>query len=470
MLSNYRLPGVYPESFVQRGAPATLVSPRVPVIIGRGSDTVTVVSDPVTKGSGDTDTFTSSAEAVEVLYAGRYRDAAEWSPGTDFTFSGSWSSPSNQITWNAGKGPSEGTQYYVTYKRKAPSTRYDFHLYYTEYDLVSTHGPENTTNVVAVGGVVAFRNGASAVGVIQLDFESVGYPLAPNEDPSEAALEAAFLQAIEKLKDLEPSQCRIVVPMTTSQSLLSHFVEHVYEMSLTSQRLWRVLFYGVSSSAGNNSTARDLAIDYATSVAGMSGASRVTICAPGEVQRQVRSGYSLTTYTFDGSVLAAAAAGKVCSFPNPAETITNKPIVGLSLLRQFGKQDRRLLGANGVTAFYTKGSQVVCSHWITPDLDDPVSQEGCIREVEDLVKWQCVEILESRFVGALITASMMAELEQTVVLILNELMELGVVRSFDNVTADVSSSDPRNLIVSFTILPAWPANWIDIKFTISTVS
>lgn len=487
-ISNYRTPGVFVERARNAGDVALLTGARIPVIIGRGQRTYEpgAVFVPASSHNKDgVDQFLSSdpsvAGATEIISVGDYPDQSKYVQGVDFLFSGSISSPSKQIDWspataNQPKTAAEGGQgYYVRYKARVPSSQYDYHLYTDENEIIATYGPESQENLATVGAIVALRNGAPAVGIVQLDLDGGGgtsYPAADPDNPTEAELRSAFIEALDRLENLNPEDCRILVPMTTDDQVFTEYLDHVGTMSLASQRRWRTLIRGVAQSASSkNSTARDLILTTVQSYQSSDYARRITVVGPGEVSRIIRdasNNFVPSRVYFDGSVLAAAAAGKICSYSNPATTLTRKQISGLSLERQFSKADIRLMGAEGATVFYTTGAQVVCSHWLTPDLRDAATQEASVTEIEDAIKWQLDVVLDAAYVGELITPGILTSIKGTVETSLDEFIRLGTIVDYSNVAVSFSSTDPRNVEIAFEVLPAYPVNWIDITFIFQT--
>lgn len=497
MLSNYRVPGVYVERAINRGIPAVSPGFRIPVFIGPGSNVElkTATYNNVDLNLTDTDTTAIDLpdDCVRLLRAGTAsggNDLFDYDTATGGVYTNSsynitatydsTSSPHTlTFTVPGGSGSTSGLSdtddVYVTYYASAPSSRYEFTVYYNLTDLQLAHGEESAENLVSVAGALAFANGAPAVGVIQLDFGSAN-PLPGDgfDSLTDSDWTTAFSTAIEKLDEVPLEQCRIVVPVLPSTAVITESfyqtsivlptITSVRNASTSTEARWRVAFFGVLTASDKSAmltNAQNLA-GFVRNV-GSPETRRFTVIAPDTVTRSVKQGYTSTTLTLNGTLLAAAAAGKICGLDKASKTITNQLVSGLALGRTISKQDRITLGGSGVTVFYTRDSLVYCNHWITADLTAAETQEGNITEVEDFVKQYCLNLLSDQFVGRLISSTTLSEVSAYVDVMLTNLTSRGIIRGFENV--DVSTSDdPRTIAISFSLLPLWPANWIDVTF------
>jgi len=496
MLSNYRVPGVYVERTINRGIPAVSPGFRIPVFIGPGSNvelkTATYNNVDLNLAESETTSIDLPDDCVRLLRAGTASggndlfdyDTAIGGACTNSSYSieatyDDTSSPKTLTFAVSGGGNTQGLSdtddVYVTYYASAPSSRYDFTVYYNLTDLQLAHGGESAENLVSVAGALAFANGAPAVGIIQLDFgEANPLPGDGFSSLSESDWTTAFETAIEKLDEVPLEQCRIVVPVLPTTSVITESFYHtnivlptitsVRNASTSTEARWRVALFGVLTASDKSAmltSAQSLA-NFVRNV-GSPETRRFTVIAPDVITRSVKQGYTSTTLTLNGTLLAAAAAGKICGLDKASKTITNQIVSGLTLERTISKQDRITLGGNGVTVFYTRDSLVYCNHWITTDLTAAETQEGNITEVEDFVKQYCLNLLSDQFVGRLISSTTLSEVSAYVDVMLTTLTSRGIIRGFENV--DVSTSDdPRTIAVSFSLLPLWPANWIDVTF------
>ena len=468
-MSFYRPPGVYPELLPTAGLVSLWRGARIPVIVGRGQYTIAAMEPVVHQELHGTDML--SEAATSITRVGTYPGQSKYAELTDYVVTGTLASPSANISWSpANNEPSVGSTYFVTYMKLVSSDQYSFHVYTDENELVRVHGEENTTNLVSVGGVVALRQGCPAVGIVQIDLQhSQAYPSGGPSNPTPEDYYYAFTQALSVLEQLDPSQCRIVVPMTVQEDILTDYLSHVDEMSLTYNRRWRTIIRGrAASSSLGNSTVRDAFVASSSGYASHESARRMTVVSPGEVFRVVRNSVTgrMERTLFDGCVLAAAAAGKICAHFNPAMPITNKTLASIQIGRVFSNADMNMMAGSGACVFYYKGANLKCRHGLTCDPTNANTQEISVVEIEDWIKVQSIYVLENRYVGSLFSEEIAASIRASVIAFWNQLVNDQVIYEVDSGSVSVTQdpNDPRICNVFGRVKPMYPLNWIDVRF------
>lgn len=494
-MENYRMPGVYPRRVNEAATISVDEEVRIPVIVGRAQHDIPATVR-VVRGSGASDTITAptgvtfsvTGGAVEITRVGDYYDQDKYKPigyavvaRRGYTFAGTWALPSTTITWTgAALAPTAGEAYWIAYKYKIEDVAYQPYFYTDEADIIAAYGAESALNLATVGAILALRNGAPVVGVIQLDL--IGNSPYSITDANLSNLTAAqlaavmllaFTAALDEVKKLDFDRIRYLVPMTTADATFDEYLDHVYEYSLGSVRRWRMLVRGMPSQpAATNTYVSDEVITLADNYRA-TGAEpkRVITTMPGEVARVIiDENGAVATLNLDGSAVAAAVAGRICGFLNPAVPITNKIMAGFTLGRTFNIAEQTKLGSYGICTFVNRRSQVRCMHGLTCDLTDATTQEVSLVEVEDFIKAQSLRQLESKFVGAPLTRSVFASVNAALTSYWEGLIVRGVIAEYDqgSVSAKASPSDPRTIIVNGRILPVFPLNWIDISFSFTS--
>jgi len=471
-MSLYRPPGVYPEKLPTAGLVSLWQGARIPVIIGRGQRTIEETDVITNHTSGGVDQL--SEAAASIVRVGDYYDQVKYIETTDFLFTGTVLSPSTNIDWNVvgNTEPASGATYFVTYRKPVPSDQYDFHIYTDENEIIRVHGPESLTNLVTVGAIVALRQACPAVGILQINLDDTGaYPSGGPDNPTPEDYYIAFTEALDVLVRLDTDQCRVLVPMTTLDTLtcpiLSDYLMHVYTMSLTSQRRWRTLVRGRAATASAvNSTVRDAFSTLAESYRSHQAARRMVVVAPGEVSRVIRDVVTgiASSVNFDGSVLAAVTAGKICSFRTPAMPITMKSLTAVTLNRTFSNADMNIMAGNGVCVYFYKGRVLKCRHGITCDLTNANTQEISVVEIEDYIKVQSIFVLENRYIGTMFTEELTASIHASVTSFWELLINQQVIEDYDAVSVNRDPNDPRVCNIFGRVKPIYPLNWIDIRF------
>jgi hypothetical protein len=250
MASTYRPPGVYPqmEQIAQVNLDDTA---RIPVIIGRGTSSILVSAEKVLHQAAIygadhllNDVYKPSGGTDQIISVGNYPGHIKYILGTDFSVVDNGDGTSGIFWLPTGDAPTVGAYYYVTYKKSVPDTQYDYHFYTDANQIILNHGDEQTAyESVTTGGILALRNGAIGVGIIQVHPRD-------NENPTEADLYTAYVNTIPILETLDTRYCRYIVPMTVDDDVgttpFPEFIDHVYDMSTQNTRRWRMLIRGMS--------------------------------------------------------------------------------------------------------------------------------------------------------------------------------------------------------------------------------
>jgi len=478
----YRPPGVYPEKKPNPALRRIFDAERIPVIVGPGAYYTEVTALVTRMPTGYDDSLPE--DAISIVRVGDYPDQYRYHQNTDFTFTGDFDHPKSVIKWISGTTiPDANEPYYVTYHKLAADSQYQFHIYTDENEIFAVHGQPTTYNLVSVGARLALSNGAPQVGIIQLDLRDA----VDIDNPTEDELYTAYINALDVLDLLDTDECRYVVPMTTMGgvpsdgdahfSLWESYYDHVKDRSLTTNRRWRMLIRGMAlNPTGTNTEVKEAAqelAEYFGAFANITGdddnaARRVVIVFPGDMYVVL---YDPTDKKWkstlcDGSVLAAAAAGKICSFINPAITITYKQPRGLSTERIMSEQAMNQLATSGVCIFFYRRNVFTCRHAMTVDDTDASTQEICVVEVEDYIKTSSIYYLEDRYIGSPIVNGLTDSIEATFASMLERMITNSIIAEYDTSSLSVAqdNTDPRIINIWVRIKPAYPLNWIDIKF------
>lgn len=478
----YTPPGVYPRKIRNAGLLGLIAGARIPVIVGRGQRTLLVEDEAVVHGgAGYTDEM--SVAATSIVRIGDYPGQEKYVATTDYLFTGSMTTPSANLDWTpGGSEPTVGATYYVTYyKLVDASVQYEYGLYTDESLIRYTYGDESSTNLLTVGALVTLANGAPAVGCLQLNLESSVDP----DNPTALELQTAFAAVVPKLAELRRDQCRYIVPMNTALPTsmggtgdiftegTAPYIDHVDQMSMKEERLWRMIVRGIpEASSDNNSTVRSrfnsLITGYNAYGTGHDGARRIVVVTPDYCYRTIDG----TSVKFDGSVVAAAAAGRICSYTNPAVSLTNKELAGITIERNFSNADLNLMATNGACHIYNEGILVKCRHGLTciGSSGNANTQEVSVVEIEDEVKRSAIAALENRYKGELIVDGFVNDVVLSTAAAWKLLTKSKTIADYGTPTGQQDPDEPRKINVSGRIQPAYPGNWFDVDFMfVSTV-
>ena len=487
MASFYRPPGVYPEIINSPELVQLSQTARIPVIIGRGQTSITITSERVTHlaDAYGPDVLSSEISNIgtllvpdyEILSVGAYPGVSTWFEGIHFNIvdvAGVFKGISWIIGAPAPATPNDGEYYYITYKTPVTDSQYEYKLYTDANQLIAVHGEETIANEVSIAGVLALRNGALGVGVIQLNIS----PRTPGA-PTPAEYYVAYQATLPILEQLDTPYCRYIVPCTcisdgtdlTDPDIFGLFYTHVNNMSSSFNRRWSMLIRGIraNTTVNSNTDVKNDLIALGSGYNGLQGARRVIIVAPGEVYRVL---LNTTTNTYQstlvgGWALAAAAAGRICGYDNPAIPLTWKAIAGLTTDRIFSAADMNAIADLGNTSlFMYKGTNIICRHGMTTDHTNANTQEISVVEIEDYIKVQSIYVLEDSYIGSIITVGLTQAIRGSLSAFMEQLIRKQVIADYDSGSISVSqdSNDPRVINIFFRVKPSYPLNWIDIKF------
>lgn len=170
----------------------------------------------------------------------------------------------------------------------------------------------------------------------------------------------------------------------------------------------------------------------------------------------------------DSQYLAACAAGYKASHTIPT-SLTNKTLTGFTIdpSQKLSTEETNLVGEAGVSIVtpLAAGGKVVASQ-TTTNSGRAVEEEPSVVAITDYTSKTVRVALENAFTGSLITVNTPKDVEITTANILAALQSQGIIKSYANVKAVVDPQEPRQIDVTFDIVPVFPLNWIFIRFSV----
>jgi len=319
----------------------------------------------------------------------------------------------------------------------------DPELFYRFEDLKEKHGTPSLTNTLSLGAQMAFENGAPVILACQASTTDINFALSYTA--------------------LEKEDCNIIVPLPTSNydAVFGNGKIHVDNMSKITAKKERMLIIG----APLGTTVSDV-LDNATGVDAYYGDSyRVVYCYPDEYMRDVD--------TLPGIFIAAVIAGKAASFTSVTTPLTWKDLSGFLIPndKKMTETEMNLLAADGVTVITPTASGGRIRHGLTTTNSGDVNwEEPSVVWTKDYVAQVSRQILENTFTGKVIDADTTpGEVKAKQQSICLALVGTKTISRFANVSAVQSDIDPRQINVTFDIMPQYPLNWIYIKFSLGVI-
>lgn len=278
---------------------------------------------------------------------------------------------------------------------------------------------------------------------------------------------AAHTAAITKLESVS-AYC--VVPLfaansTTNAALISTLKSHVTNMSTTTERKNRIgLLSGLSTT--DDPTDKETAVS--THIAAIQACDyyRLGYVVPSNATKSLTYG----TVTMSGPFTAAAVAGIVCNASYSAgEPISGKSITGFDTVADiYTRYQKNRMASYGGFIIENASGNFKVRHALSTDISDIVKAELKITRITDSVSYTVSSALEAMFINTRNTgAQTISDMSSATRLILDGIVSLQDIVSYQNLSVVQSSIDPRQIDVSFQIQPAWDVNWILITFGVT---
>lgn len=188
------------------------------------------------------------------------------------------------------------------------------------------------------------------------------------------------------------------------------------------------------------------------------------------------NGYTNTTMELGGVYLAAALGGML-SARMPQEPLTKK------IVRSFPSIPARVFSTMTKTAKDDMSNAGVCvveqssdgrlsvRHGVTTDRTNTLTREiSIVRAKDTLVRLIYQAIDQSGIVGSPLTAETPVRVQSIVDGALTQAQNAGIVVAYSNLSVRISDNDATSLQVKFAYRPAYPVNYINVSFSINTVT
>ena len=360
--------------------------------------------------------------------------------------------------------PGEGDSYYVSYKYRKSDDGYS-PQYFDDYkSIVEEYGSYEVTasgfvrNSLSLGAEIAFANGIGQIICVQ----ALG-----NSD-------AEFCNAIDKLKAsvYGIENVNTIIPLTTSAAVGSYCSTHVTTMSSADYGKERMCYLGayIGQPVSKSPTAADRSLGIIETCQGYNN-ERVVYVVPGRAFKSVKDPNTgkYNTRPLHGCYLAVAVAA-LGLVNDPAEPFTNKTITGFSYLPDvYTDNQMNLMAGAGACVLYNRGANIYVRHGLTTDMSDVNSQEITCIQIKDYVIEAVRSACASLYIGLKNTNTVVGNISYTINSILSQFVNATIIESFTGVSVSRSSTDPRQIDVSFEILPIYAVDYISITFSFSSL-
>lgn len=348
-----------------------------------------------------------------------------------------------------GPEPKIGEFYYVSYKY----SKEDFapKVFTKIKSIEAEYGNISIKNKLSLAAYLAFLNGATAVGFKQV-LKSPG-----KDDSSSVAYINGIVELEKKIEGVYNAD--LIVPLTTLGDVQAFAKAHVEKMSSERFQGERMTFLGCP--LGTSPTkAQQLA-------KGLSS-SRVVLLYPDGVVLGILDEMGMENeYLVDGSMLAAALAGKVVSPQyDEATDMTRKELVGFKRLsRVLDSVEANQTAVAGVTILEDLRPSIRIRQWFTTDMASVLTRTPYVTQVIDKVQKDCRASLDS-FIGKKNLPSLLPDMKANLANVLQSLVQSQLVSEFSGVDVQVSPLDPTIILAEAFYKPVFSVAWVRVTLNV----
>jgi hypothetical protein len=349
----------------------------------------------------------------------------------------------------SGPEPKIGEFYYVSYKY----TKEDFSpKVFTKIKAIEAeYGNISIKNKLSLAAYLAFLNGATAVGFKQV-LKSPG-----KDDSSGVAYINGIVELEKKIEGVYNAD--LVVPLTTLGDVQAFAKAHVEKMSSERFQGERMTFLGCP--LGTTPVKAQL-------LAKGLASSRVVLLYPDGVVLGILDEMGMENeYLVDGSMLAAALAGKVVSPQyDEATDMTRKELVGFKRLsRVLDSVEANQTAVAGVTILEDLRPSIRIRQWFTTDMASVLTRTPYVTQVIDKVQKDARASLDS-FIGRKNLPSLVPDMKASLANTLQSLVANQLVAEFSGVDVQVSPLDPTIILAEAFYKPVFSVAWVRITFNV----
>lgn len=354
-----------------------------------------------------------------------------------------------------GGGLAAGKTVQVSYQY-TEAEYYEPIVFYDYDDVRSTYGePFNKVtgsvqSELTLGAKFAFLNGAFQVICVAVD---AAIPGSPTTDE--------YVEALAKLED--QALVSVVVPCTGLYELHQEVVNHISAQS--ANRFERRAILGRDSTVATISTSQRQT--NAKELASTGVGSRILLVSPDkftyyspEINNEIDLG---------GQFMAASLAGQTVR-RSAAQPLTHKPITGwknVAVTQTEG--EKNLETQNGLCVIEKTRRQIIrVRHGVSTDPTDLISREWSITGQQDAMTYRVRDYLENaNLIGQPIYPFTLVNVKASAEAALQSLIRDGLLVDYVGLKVRQLLTNPDVIEVSYSWLPAFPLNYIVVRFGVS---
>jgi hypothetical protein len=395
---------------------------------------------------------TVPVDATEVTSIGYTEDANAWAVTTDYTFDAA----TNKITWITGHGPTAGQSYSVTVKYTPGDDQYTPQLLTSVKDVIDFYGPDLKTaeglgtdiSPISTAAQAALKQGVPAIWVLQV--KPAGASIAASDYQAALDTHIKFIGSLWR-----------IVPADAVTGVNAVIDGHVNAMSLPDERMERTVVYGAEYS-GAPTTFAEVQTKVG-SYAAAKGNKRINVVYPDAATAVFSDG---KVRDVGAPIIAAAYAGAEAVLPSQRSR-TRMNITGFVQLKgvKMTRVQMNLLAEQGVLILTqaSPNADVIVRHQLTTDMSNIQTRETSITDIGDTVSKILRQSVEQYIGKYNLTPDVVTRIDGTLKNTLGALKNAGVIVEGKVNALMQDTANPDTLIVSISVLPPYPCNYIDIS-------
>ena len=250
-----------------------------------------------------------------------------------------------------GSAPAPGSTYFATYTYQRPAADYNSpKQFFTLEQALAFTGPLSSTNPLALGAEITFRNGAPSIMLIQVADDS--NPGSPIPVEFQAALDAAAVR----------STITDIVVLDTNLDTQTRLIQHIEDQSGPIEQNFRRGYFGmaVNTEIGDVDIADSYVFRAARTLqvaADSPARGRLMLVSPPGIEGIQKTflleNGATETVRLDSTYIACGIAGRMASFNSPADALVRSSVAGFdaseSDFTPWVRSERAQLASNGVT-------------------------------------------------------------------------------------------------------------------------
>ena len=367
-------------------------------------------------------------------------------PGMRVTVNNTTGTCTGDITYlitfdKSGREPRVSDIYYISYEY----TKTDFECkLFTKFKAITNeYGELAANNPIVLGSYLMFLNGSIALILCQ----------AEKATDSDIAADQTYFEILQRLQyPVEGFNPAVILPLTTSQSVIDACSAHCSVQSSKRYRRERICFFGFAT--GTEPTE---AGEYADAV----NNTRMTALYPdGAVVELVEADGTATEHVVDGSYLAAAYCGlNVSTAYDVATPMTRKQVVGFkALVREMDEATMDMVANFGVTIIERKNPFVV-RHGLTTNMSSSLTREQNIITIRDYIQQQARAVLD-KYIGRKFTAGITTDVATTLGGMLRAAVEAEIIVDYTGVSAERDETEPDFIRAVAYYIPIFGVNYM----------